>query len=271
MVEEILACPVCFRGLDFGRSFAKCKKCGKTYPFREKVFEFVDKSKEEFRYYEELQKKADPYNWNRLPEIARIGHELKEELVKRAFLGEEKKTVLDIGVGKNGTVFEGFDYAVLQDISVVALKEAMKKNPENCVFVASDKNLPLKSKSIDCVFAGEVLEHIEDTENFLKEIYRVMKKDSLLVLTTPNKKALFYRIFGFEYTKHKEHVSLQDYDSLKKILQKRFEVEKVYGINQSLLFHLDKLVLGPFAGFWSKRFLEKPWNATGLIALCRKK
>ncbi len=46
--------------------------------------------------------------------------------------------------------------------------------------------LPFKDDCFDFVFAGEIIEHIFDTNLFLKEIYRVLKPNGYLILTTPN-------------------------------------------------------------------------------------
>jgi len=52
--------------------------------------------------------------------------------------------------------------------------------------------IPLES--FDVVFAGEIIEHIYDTDAFLQEVYRVLKYDGDLILTTPNLATLGRRI-----------------------------------------------------------------------------
>jgi SAM-dependent methyltransferase len=46
--------------------------------------------------------------------------------------------------------------------------------------------LPYRDESVDVVVAGEVLEHIVDTEGFAREALRVLKPEGALILTTPN-------------------------------------------------------------------------------------
>lgn len=46
--------------------------------------------------------------------------------------------------------------------------------------------LPFENNYFDFIFAGEIIEHIFDTQSFLKEIYRILKPDGYLILTTPN-------------------------------------------------------------------------------------
>jgi len=57
------------------------------------------------------------------------------------------------------------------------------------IFAAQENlmgNLPVKSNCLDIIFAGEIIEHLIDTDHFLDEIHRVLKKSGSLVLTTPN-------------------------------------------------------------------------------------
>lgn len=46
--------------------------------------------------------------------------------------------------------------------------------------------LPYRDESVDVVVAGEVLEHVVDTEGFARETLRVLKPEGALVVTTPN-------------------------------------------------------------------------------------
>ena len=46
--------------------------------------------------------------------------------------------------------------------------------------------LPFEDASADVVLAGEIIEHIVDTESFLREIARVLRPGGAVVLSTPN-------------------------------------------------------------------------------------
>ena len=48
------------------------------------------------------------------------------------------------------------------------------------------EKLPFKAGSFDCVFCGEVLEHVVDTERLLGEMKRVLRKGGILLITVPN-------------------------------------------------------------------------------------
>lgn len=46
--------------------------------------------------------------------------------------------------------------------------------------------LPFENETFDLVFAGEVIEHLIDTDGFLSEVYRCMRPGGHVLLTTPN-------------------------------------------------------------------------------------
>lgn len=74
-----------------------------------------------------------------------------------------------------------------------AIKEASKRGIKTKIGDITEK-LPYDSKQFDIVYAGEVIEHLLDTRSFLQEIYRVLKPNGLLIITTPNLATLTDRI-----------------------------------------------------------------------------
>lgn len=71
------------------------------------------------------------------------------------------------------------------------INDAKPKNYKNFFILNKDFSYPIKDNSYDSVLAGEVIEHVLDLESFFKEIWRVLKKDGLLILSTPNPLFLF--------------------------------------------------------------------------------
>ena len=55
-------------------------------------------------------------------------------------------------------------------------------------FIQSDLNqhFPLNSSSVDTAFANQVIEHIADPRFFASEIYRVLTRQGVVIITTPN-------------------------------------------------------------------------------------
>jgi len=72
--------------------------------------------------------------------------------------------------------------------------ELAKKN--NVIAIQHDlnKNLPYKNNSFDVIIACEIIEHIFDTDKLISEFNRVLKKDGIIIISTPNLASLTNRI-----------------------------------------------------------------------------
>ena len=46
--------------------------------------------------------------------------------------------------------------------------------------------LPFENQSFDLIFAGEVIEHLIDTDGFISELYRCLRPRGHVLITTPN-------------------------------------------------------------------------------------
>lgn len=156
------------------------------------------------------------------------GNSYKRMSIMASFI-EKNKKVLDIGCG-DGTFFSFINspkkYFYGLDISPKALKFAKKY----CVHLkVSDlhQRLPYSDNIFDYVSAGEVIEHIFDTDYFLSEIKRVLKPNGSIVLSTPNLATLGRRImllFGLNplidtsLRNSAGHIRYFTYKSLKELL-----------------------------------------------------
>lgn len=97
---------------------------------------------------------------------------------------------LEIGLG-TGEVFEllssRFRFSCGTDISEgMVRKTHSKEKVRKELFVGDACNLPLKSNSFDFLVCQDVLEHVPYQEKLILEICRVLKKDGVGIITTPN-------------------------------------------------------------------------------------
>ncbi|MDO8504643.1 MAG: class I SAM-dependent methyltransferase [Candidatus Liptonbacteria bacterium] len=110
----------------------------------------------------------------------------------RKYLPKEACSVLDFGCGAGlvlkkiagempkDTEFSG------ADVSSAGIAEAKKNFPEAKLFTITDGGaLPIPDSSIDFIFTSEVIEHVYDTENAVREMARVLKPGGKMLLTTP--------------------------------------------------------------------------------------
>ncbi|HRT39875.1 MAG TPA: class I SAM-dependent methyltransferase [Candidatus Woesebacteria bacterium] len=102
-----------------------------------------------------------------------------------------KMSVLEIGCGR------GFYLKILRDLYPTAVITGIDINPlyihqvkhniKNVnVFQADAKTLPLADNSFDWIIATEILEHIDNDQKALKEMYRVLKPKGKAIITVPN-------------------------------------------------------------------------------------
>ncbi|MEP7356178.1 MAG: methyltransferase domain-containing protein, partial [Anaerolineales bacterium] len=94
--------------------------------------------------------------------------------------------ILDLGAGANPI---SAPLACRQRIRVDVRAD---KHPSLICDLA--RSIPLAAHSIDLVIAGEIIEHIAHSRQFLAEICRVLVPGGSLLLSTPNIVSLKYRL-----------------------------------------------------------------------------
>lgn len=113
-----------------------------------------------------------------------VRYEAAKELLKN-------KVVLDIASGSGyGTnlISQYAKSAVGVDVDPIAIKYANKNYSDSKTsFLHGDGDtIPCEDNYFDVVISFETIEHIENYDKFVAEIFRVLKKDGLFILSTPN-------------------------------------------------------------------------------------
>jgi ubiquinone/menaquinone biosynthesis C-methylase UbiE len=98
---------------------------------------------------------------------------------------------LDAGIGalfiKNNNKVYGID------VSDEAIKTARQRGLD-VKTLDSEEPLDYPSEMFDVVFASEVIEHVYDIDQWLSQIYRILKKGGKLMVLTPNLASLGRRL-----------------------------------------------------------------------------
>jgi len=83
------------------------------------------------------------------------------------------------------------------DISSLAIKKAKEKGFRAFTVDVCKEKLPFGDLFFDLVYMGEVIEHLFDPDFAIKEVRRTLKKEGVLILTTPNLAAWHNRLLLF--------------------------------------------------------------------------
>ncbi|GAP38950.1 class I SAM-dependent methyltransferase [Piscinibacter sakaiensis] len=213
------------------------------------------------------------------------GHHRKMKLLDDIDLpGIENAVVVDYGVGswgfgcifpklKRGKTLIGFDIsqAAINFSRQVSDKDAALAGKSVQYLTSSGYDIRLEDQAADIVFAGEVIEHIEDSEAFVSELCRITKPGGLIILTTPNEQPWLYKRENIRWTMGFEHVALMDEVKLQQVLQTYLDVVEVKGFTSSLLPSIDPLIDDEgYAAEIARIGEHVPAYATGLIVVCRR-
>ena len=111
-----------------------------------------------------------------------------EEKMKLIF--SEKKTIIDIGGGlrvdeKRNNRIEEKNRWLLEYIKRVDYKILDKVADYSPDIVGDIHELPLEDNSVDAILCSAVLEHVEEPQRAVKEMYRVLKKGGYCFIYVP--------------------------------------------------------------------------------------
>ncbi|MBA7574532.1 2-methoxy-6-polyprenyl-1,4-benzoquinol methylase, mitochondrial [subsurface metagenome] len=225
-VWDVLVCPKCKSKLSQVDSIVKdkqecivCKSCGKRYPLVNSIIDFEssleselstkDWSRQNFeKGYRELGDWDSIYDWDQKYGVPRNASSYKYARVKGKILDMLKPqtgdSILDLGCG-NGyfiiQMFKKFSTTVKQlnyiglDVSEHNVMNFLKKVEREKInnvdmFIGRAEMLPFKSDSIKWITSSEALEHIEDKELALKEVYRILAPGGTFLFSTPSEQAI---------------------------------------------------------------------------------
>lgn len=177
----------------------------------------------------------------------------------------EDKVVLDAACGEGyGSDILARDAAKVYgiDISEESILHAKNKydNKRISYQVASVCDIPFDANTFDVIVSFETLEHIDKASQmqFLQEIRRVLKKDGILVISTPN-----HRVYKQRGENH-FHVRELEYREFKTLLEEKFPCVTFF----SQQFEIANAISAPDNMNGVIQSQLAPENAEYLIAVC---
>lgn len=261
---KYLYCPKCKSDLIEQDGFLVCKKCGEKYEIRNGIPILVDLNnlpehlQKQVKYFEREDGGRPEYKLD----------EWQKSYIRRLeenFQFRNDEILIDAGTGSGYVAVEMAKKGLKVIACDLTLKELIKlkdvireEHLENNLFLVccSAENLPFKDKIADYLVSNAVLEHLPKERETIREIGRVCKSKSGLMITVPLK---FRYILPFlwlpTHIYDKKIGHLRKYDE--KILLDKFEkfgykIKKTYYSG-----HFEKALIASLATFGICR--EK-WN-----------
>jgi len=115
---------------------------------------------------------------------------LRKRSIGKNLQHENPELILEVGSGIS-PVMTLTDRIIYSDLSLSALR-ILKQNHKKGLYVVADSMcLPFKTGVFSHTISSEVLEHLEDDREALKELARVMKPLGQLIVTFPHRKFYF--------------------------------------------------------------------------------
>ncbi len=133
-------------------------------------------------------------------------------------------TVLDIGCGTQAAFLRAISGHIKYGIGIDFKVEALQTDTIKTLPLRLDAELPFAHEHFDVVTMLAVLEHLEYSQQVLREIHRVLKPNGILVLTVPSiwskplLEFLAYRLGVLDEKEIRDHKHYFTRDRLEKLL-----------------------------------------------------
>ncbi len=191
---------------------------------------------------------------------ASVAHAYNASLVERYIKHGAK--VLDVGCW-TGQLYDAlpskeYKYTGI-DISPDAVSQANKRFKKARWKAADAARLPFRKAEFDAVVIFEVFEHVEDERETIKEVSRVLKKDGVLILSTPAYNLLSILSDPAYFLMNHRHYKEQ---KIRQFLTSDFKIDKIWKkggfiyvsmyLTQMLFKHLLKTTM--------PSFIQNAWN-----------
>lgn len=188
---------------------------------------------------------------------------IDKTLLKLSYEYKKLKLFCDLGCGRGEKALLFLEYN--RKITGIDRQNYRAQEYEKIIFI--EKNIlssGLSDNSFDIILSYDVIEHIEEPEKLLKEMHRLLTKDGILILSTPNKYRLLalpllilgLRKFPYclEPVNHKN--DYPDYWHIREYSSK--ELINLVTTNNFQVIEHQKIFYGPTGGLGLRTFLKLP-------------
>ena len=125
--------------------------------------------------------------------------------------------VVDVGCGRSlfADMNVPYDFRVFAgDLNYDSVHARAREVPHQEWAVFDAAAVPFRDGQFDALFAGEIIEHVPDVRQTLREWWRVLRPGGVAIITTPNRERLVAFADGLEAPYSRDHLSELSYREL---------------------------------------------------------
>ncbi|MCH7964317.1 MAG: methyltransferase domain-containing protein [Bacteroidetes bacterium] len=126
--------------------------------------------------------------WKRAREISIERGKFVRSIISKVRKCQNLK-ILDIGSGEGGTseVLSEDNFVTSFDMNKIRLLRQQNSFSNFNLLCGSSSSLPFKNNSLDLIILQDVLEHLDNREELINNIYNLLNNNGMIYLSTPNK------------------------------------------------------------------------------------
>ncbi len=159
---------------------------------------------------------------------------LRKRLISSTIKHLRPSLTLEVGSGLSPMITES-DRVVYSELSHRALRTLRSKHPRGFFVVADCTRLPFKDAAFEATVCSEVLEHVENDQEAIGELARVMTPNGSACITVPHRR--FYYAADDRYVRHFRRYELSEI--LEKVRSAGLDAKAV----KKVLGPLEKVVM----------------------------
>jgi len=128
------------------------------------------------------------YDWLRdVKNFEKIYHAFRSRIfLKKLFKVAGLSWILDAGCGTGLITIHAPQPVIGLDINLWNLKKLQKRLKDKELIQADVENLPFRDNCLGLIICTEVLEHLSSPEKAVREFYRILKNNGVLIGTVPS-------------------------------------------------------------------------------------
>jgi len=280
-------CPICKSDLHLGKNKLICRKCKNNFRIIEGVPIF-------------LTNKISPENYEKQTsyfdkEFSDLKYDIEpwqityNKRMSDVFPKNKKANYLDLGCGsgyavlhfskKYGIVF-GCDLSINSILRLKNICDANKiRNIKLCV--ASAEYLPYKKDIFDMISSNAVIEHVPNEKEYVNELLRISKRESVFFITGPLKfryvNPLFW-ILNIINDRMVGHLRRYDEKRFKKIFKNKAKIHRIFytghfmkSIITLINLFLRNKYLSKKAEVYDDKLINKKYGANNISIVLKRK